>query len=116
LRAFAATGNQGLAAERAGVSRWMEEHFLGEMRRWNNVREACRRAGVTRSSYEAHWRKWPGFRERVREARAFASLWLAAQREREGERPLEPPDLPGLEAIPTIAERIRLLRRHLRRR
>jgi hypothetical protein len=182
LRAFAATGNHGLAAEQAGVSRstiyklrraepafdarwraakaqsgerlralgsnrpppgwrsrggadlaatrggkvirspassrWTprsEERFLGKLRQCNNIRLACDWAGMTVSSYEAHWRRWPDFRRRVAEARAFASLWLEARSEAEGDRPFDFEVTPELEAGPTIAERIRLARRHLRR-
>ena len=179
LRAFAATGNQALAAEQAGISKktvhnlrkadaafdsawraakaesagrlgaagsnrpprgwerrgatmlvvrrpgkrppqvarsagnsvwtpWMEDRFLGRLRRSNNARLACREAGVTASSYEAHWRRWPDFRRRVREARAFARLWLEAIPERPFELDLEAADAI---APPSVAEALRLVRR-----
>jgi len=182
LRAFAATGNQGLAAEQAGVSRstirnrrkadpgfdgrwraaradsagrlagagsnrpppgwerrggaalavtragklvrspsasrWTpgtEARFLGKLRQCNNLKLACGRAGMTISSYEAHWRRWPDFRRRVREARAFASLWLEAKCEAERARPFDYGDPDELGASPlSIAELIRMVRRHKR--
>jgi hypothetical protein len=181
LRAFAATGNQTLAAEQAGISkktihnlrradpgfdarwrsakaasaealagagnrppgpwrgrggvdlvvqragkrppqvvrslraRWTpraEARFLGRLRLSNNARLACREAGMTLSSYEAHWRRWPDFRRRVSEARAFASLRLEAWAEAERERPWRP-DGEAIEAVPvpTIAEAIAVVRR-----
>ena len=92
-----------------------EGRFLGKLRQCNNARLACKLAGMTLSSYEAHWRRWPDFRRRVAEARAFANLWLQARGEAEGDRPFDLEVPPELEAVPTIAERIRLARRHLRR-
>src|SRR5688500_11572223 len=99
-------------------ARWTpraEGRFLGLLRQCANIRLACAWAGMTLSSYEAHWRRWPDFRRRVGEARAFARLRLQARREAEGERPFDFEVPPELEAEPTIAERIRLARRHLRR-
>jgi hypothetical protein len=90
-----------------------EDRFLGELRRCNNIRLACQRSRMTVSSYEAHWRRWPDFRRRVAEARAFAALWLES-------RPKPDLDLAALAAAadaltpPTIAEAIRLARRHRR--
>ena len=181
LRAFARTGNQGLAAEQAGVSRstvynlrradpgfdgrwrsakaasaealagngnrpprgwerrgggeltvcrpgrrpaqvvrslrtqWTpraEARFLGRLRQCNNARLACRESGMTLSSFEAHRRRWPDFRRRVAEARAFARLRLEARMEAERERPLEL-DWEAVEALPMpgIAETIRAVRR-----
>lgn len=92
-----------------------EARFLGKLRQCNNVRLACARARMTVSSYEAHWRRWPDFRRRVREARTFAGLWLRARSEALREGPFEFEVSPELEAGPSIAERIRLARRHLRR-
>ncbi|HEX8239866.1 MAG TPA: hypothetical protein VF574_09025 [Allosphingosinicella sp.] len=182
LRAFAATGNQGLAAEEAGVSRstilnrrradpafgarwrsakaqseerlgtqagnrpppgwrsrggadlaatrggkvirspassrWTpraEDRFLGFLRRCANSRLACAWAGMTLSSYEAHWRRWPDFRRRVAEAKAFGRLWVEARSGAGREGPFEFEVPPELEAETTIAERIRLARRHRRR-
>jgi hypothetical protein len=70
---------------------------------------------MTLSSYEAHWRRWPDFRRRVGEARAFAGQWLRARSEAEKEGPFDFEVSPELEAEASIAERIRLARRHLRR-
>lgn len=185
LRAFAATGNQTLAAEQAGVSRstvrnlrradagfdarwrsaqsesarrlgeggsnrpprgwerrgaaalvvqrarkrppqvvrslrtrWTprsEDRFLGQLRRCNNLRLACDWAGMTLSSYEAHWRRWPDFRRRVSEARAFGSERIEAEIEARAEGPFDLPE--GLDDLPdfppglTIADLINLARR-----
>lgn len=185
LRAFAATGNQGLAAEQAGVSRstiynlrkadsgfdgrwraakaasaeglagggcnqppkawkqrggvdlvvqrtakrpprvvrslravWTprrEARFLGKLRQCNNARLACAWAGMTISSYEAHWRRWPDFRRRVAEARAFAGWYLEAALEAERERGVDLGDLGEVEAAPLpIDALIRMVRRHWR--
>jgi hypothetical protein len=98
-----------------GSWRWTpraEERFLGQLRQCNNLRLACKWAGMTVSSYEAHWRRWPGFRRRVSEARDLASLRLEAELEAERERPWEP-DWEAVEALPQpgIAETIRVVRR-----
>ena len=88
-----------------------EGRFLGKLRQCNNVRLACAWAGMTISSYEAHWRRWPDFRRRVSEARVFAGQWLSVRAERE--RPFDFGDLPEVEAPPlSIAELIRMVRRH----
>lgn len=92
-----------------------EARFLGRLRQCNNIRLACAWAGMTLSSYEAHWRRWPDFRRRVGEARAFARQWLASRSEAAKERPFDFEVSPQLEAGASIAERIRLARRHLRR-
>jgi hypothetical protein len=89
-----------------------EDRFLGQLRLCNNIRLACARAGMTLSSYEAHWRRWPDFRRRVREARASAALWLDSRSEAGLEAAYDFGVSPELEAGPTIAERIRLARRH----
>lgn len=49
-------------------TRRAEARFLGRLRQSNNVRLACREAGMTLSSCERHWRKWPDFRRRVAKA------------------------------------------------
>lgn len=95
-----------------------EDRFLGRLRTCNNVRLACRDAGMTVSSYEAHRRRWPDFRRRIEAARAFAGRRLAAAAEARRE---SPPDLrdafEAADRIPdfppgaTIAERINLARR-----
>jgi hypothetical protein len=89
-----------------------EGRFLGELRQCNNIRLACVRARMTLSSCEAHMRRWPDFRRRVGEARAFASLWLDSR----SEAPFQPEVSEALEAEVTVAERIRLARRHKGRR
>ncbi len=89
-----------------------EDRFLGQLRQCNNLRLACERAGVTLSSYEAHWRRWPDFRRRVSEARAFAGAYLRARYEAELAGPFEFEDRPDLERGPSIADRINLARRH----
>jgi hypothetical protein len=89
-----------------------EGRFLGMLRQCNNLRLACQWAGMTLSSYEAHWRRWPDFRRRVSEARAFAGAYLDARREAERARPYEFDDRPELEWEPSIADRINLARRH----
>ena len=118
-------GGAELAATRGGKvirspasSRWTpraEGRFLGLLRQCANARLACERAGMTLSSYEAHWRRWPDFRRRVAEARAFGRLWLQARSDLERGGPFGVDVPPELEAEATIAERIRLARRHLRR-
>lgn len=92
-----------------------EARFLGRLRQTNNARLACKEAGMTLSSYEAHWRRWPDFRRRVSEARAFARIRLDAALEAERERTWEP-DWEAIEALPMpgIAETIRLVQRHRR--
>jgi hypothetical protein len=100
-------------------ARWTaraEARFLGELRRCNNLRLACDRAGMTLSSYEAHWRRWPDFRRRVREARAFGRLWVEAASEAERARPIDfvDPDALGMPPL-SIAGLIRMVRRHRRR-
>lgn len=117
-------GGADLAATRGGkvirspARRWTpraEERFLGFLRRCANARLACAWAGMTLSSYEAHKRRWPDFRRRVAEARAFAHLWLQSRSDLERDGPFDFEVPPELEAVPTIAERIRLARRHRRR-
>lgn len=119
-------GGADLAATRGGKvirspasSRWTpraEDRLLGLLRRCANARLACVRAGMTLSSYEAHWRRWPDFRRRVAEARAFARLWLQSRSDSQRDGPFDFEESPELEAAATIAERIRLARRHRRRR
>jgi len=77
-----------------------------------HIRLACAWAGIRLSSYEAHWRRWPDFRRRVAEAKAFASLRLEAGREAWAEEPVV--DWEAVEALtpPTIAESLRTARRH----
>jgi hypothetical protein len=188
LRAFAQSGNQTLAAEQAGVSRWTirnlrradagfdaqwrgakaasaerlggggcnrpppewkqrggvdlvvqrtakrppqvvrapgrwrwtpraEGRFLGMLRQCNNLRLACQWAGMTVSSYEAHWRRWPDFRRRVSEARAFAGLSLRARSEARQDGPFEfTAAADAIAPLPTIAEILRLAIRHRRDR
>lgn len=89
-----------------------EARFLGKLRQCNNIKLACNRAGMTISSYEAHWRRWPDFRRRVSEARAFAGLYLDAASEAGREGPFDLQVSTEPEAGPSIAERIRLARRH----
>jgi len=114
-----------LAVTRAGKvvrapseSRWTpraEARFLGKLRQCNNLKLACEQAGMTVSSYERHWRRWPDFRRRVREARAFASLWLGAALEAERGRPFDFGDPDALDTPPlSIDELIRMVRRHKR--
>lgn len=62
-----------------GASRWTpraEGRFLGQVRLCNNIGAACTATGMTIASYEAHARRWPEFRRRVREARERGSLLL----------------------------------------
>ncbi|HEX8621708.1 MAG TPA: hypothetical protein VF718_07020 [Allosphingosinicella sp.] len=123
------SGGAELAVQRAGrrVSRvvrrpgasWTpraEERFLGKLRQCGNARLACREAGMTLSSYEAHWRRWPDFRRRVEAARAFARLRIKAMVEAQREAPWEP-DWDAIDALPRpgIAEAIRIVRRARRR-
>jgi hypothetical protein len=89
-----------------------EGRFLGMLRQCNNLRLACQWAGLTLSSYEAHWRRWPDFRRRVSEARAFAGAYLDALCEAERGRSLDFEDWPEPGPEPSIARRIRLARRH----
>jgi hypothetical protein len=123
--AWTRSGGVELVVQRAGKrprqlirslrARWTpraEERFLGELRRCNNARLACYRAGMTVSSFEAHWRRWPGFRRRVAEARAFASLRIASRIEAGSNGPMEIPHLPEKEEAVSIADRIHLARRH----
>jgi hypothetical protein len=79
-----------------------EGRFLGKLRQCNNVRLACAKAGMTLSSYEAHWRRWPDFRRRVSEARAFAGPYLEAALEAERERGFDFGDPDELEAPPAV--------------
>jgi len=92
-----------------------EERFLGKLRQCNNIGLACTWAEMTVSSYEAHRRRWPDFRRRVREARAFASARLGAILEARAEGPFELPELSGdvPDFLPgmTIADKINLARR-----
>ncbi len=60
-------------------------------------------------------RRWPDFRRRVAEARAFARLWLQARSDKERDGPFDFDLSKELEAVATIAERLRLARRHRRR-
>jgi hypothetical protein len=109
------TGKRAPQVVRSLRARWTsrtEGRFLGALRRCANARLACKVAGMTLSSYEAHWRRWPDFRRRVSEARAFAGLWLEARIELDSERPWEP-DWEAVEALPqpSIADTIRVVRR-----
>ncbi len=92
-----------------------EARFLGMLRQCNNLKLACHRAGMTVSSYEAHWRRWPDFRRRVREARAFAAAWIGAASAAKRARPFHfgNPDETGAPP-PSIDEAIRMVRRHRR--
>lgn len=95
-----------------------EARFLGALGRSGNLEMACDEARMTLSSYEAHHRRWPDFRRRVREARAFASERLEAAVEADAERPLDLDlDLDSVEEIapPSIAEALAIVRRHRRR-
>ncbi|MGA9580810.1 MAG: hypothetical protein WBR13_02440 [Allosphingosinicella sp.] len=118
-------GGVDLAVQRAGKRapqvvrslrlRWTpraEARFLGELRRCNNIRLACARAGMTVSSYEAHWRRWPDFRRRVREARAFAALWVSSRSAAAPEEAFDSALADSVEAEASIAERINYARRH----
>lgn len=101
-----------------GRWRWTpraEGRFLGALRRCNNIRLACDWAGMTLSSYEAHWRRWPDFRRRVSEARAFAGSYLEAKCEAERARPFDfgDPDEAGTPPL-SIDALIRMVRRHRR--
>lgn len=89
-----------------------EDRFLGKLRQCNSLRLACCRAGMTLSSFEAHWRRWPDFRRRVAEARAFASLWLRSRIEAGRTEAFEFDVSQELEAGVSIAQRINLARRH----
>jgi hypothetical protein len=89
-----------------------EARFLGELRQCNNIRLACERAGMTLSSFEAHRRRWPDFRRRVGEARAFAGAYLEARGEAQRARLPDFEDWPEPDCEPSIAARIRLARRH----
>jgi hypothetical protein len=92
-----------------------EDRFLGRLRQCNSLRLACERAGVTLSSYEAHWRRWPDFRRRVREARAFASQWLEAAIEARRGEPFDFGDPDSLDTPPlSIEELIRMVHRYRR--
>jgi hypothetical protein len=87
-------------------ARWTpraEGRFLGKLRQCNNIRLACDWSGMTLSSCEAHMRRWPDFRRRVREARAFARLWLEAR----GEPALDFTAAADALPPPTIAEALR---------
>jgi len=106
---------QVVRSHRAQWTARAEARFLGELRRCNNLRLACYRAGMTSSSYEAHWRRWPDFRRRVREARAFAGLWLEAASEATQAGPFDFGDPDALGMPLSIAELIRMVRRHRRR-
>lgn len=103
-------------SSRARWTAWTEARFLGLLRQCNNARLACRRAGMTLSSYDAHLRRWPDFRRRVAEARASAGLQLEGLIEAESERRFEP-DWEAIEALPVlgIGEAIRLAARNRRR-
>jgi hypothetical protein len=89
-----------------------EGRFLGMLRQCNNLGLACQWAGMTLSSFEAHRRRWPDFRRRVGEARAFAGAYLDARREAERARPFDFDDLPEPDPEPSIADRIHIARRH----
>lgn len=91
-----------------------EERFLGKLRQCNNLRLACEWAGMTLSSFEAHWRRWPDFRRRVAEARAFAGLWLDSRREAESGEAFELDVTAEMEERVSIADRINLAVRHKR--
>lgn len=90
----------------------VEERFLGRLRQSGNARLACREAGMTLSSYEKHWKRWPDFRKRVEAARAFARLRIEPMAEAERRRPWQP-DWDAIEALPkpSIAEMIRVVER-----
>jgi hypothetical protein len=122
-------GGRDLAVRRAGrrpgqvvrtfEGQWTprtEARFLGALSRTNNLEMACDQAGMTLSSYEAHHRRWPDFRRRVREARAFASERLEAALRAEAERPFEF-DFDAADRLPpsSIAEALAMVRRHRRR-
>jgi hypothetical protein len=112
-------GSQRVQIVRASEGQWTpraEARFLGALTRTNNLEMACDQAGMTLSSYEAHSRRWPDFRRRVREARAFASERLEAALEADSALPLDldfeaVDDLP----LPGIAEALAIVRRHRRR-
>jgi hypothetical protein len=93
-----------------------EERFLGKLRQCNNLGLACALADMTLSSYEAHWRRWPGFRSRVSEARAFAGAYLDSHFGAGRALPADFEDLPEPDSEPCIADRINLARRHKGRR
>ncbi|HEX8225307.1 MAG TPA: hypothetical protein VF605_15950 [Allosphingosinicella sp.] len=124
-RGWERSGGAELAVQRAGRrpprvvrslgASWTpraEARFLGLLRQSNNARLACREAGMTLSSYEAHWRRWPDFRRRVESARAFARFRIEAMVETERERPWES-DWAAIEALPQpgIAEALRVVER-----
>jgi hypothetical protein len=114
------TGRRAPQVVRSLRARWTprtEARFLGRLRLCNNAPLACKWAGLTLSSYEAHWRRWPDFRRRVAEARAFARLRIEAALEAERERPFEL-DREAVEALPEpgIAETIAMVRRNRRGR
>lgn len=105
--AVSRAGRRPAQVTRSPGMRWtprVEGRFLGELKQCNNIRLDCDRAGMTLSSYEAHARRWPDFRRRVREARSFASLWLAGQ----SKEPFQLDVPEALESQATVAERIRL--------
>lgn len=123
------SGGRDLAVRRAGrrpaqvvrtfEGQWTpraEARFLGALSRSGNLEMACDEARMMLSSYEAHSRRWPDFRQRVREARAFASDRLEAAVEADAARPLEI-DFDAVEELPppSIAEALAMARRHRRR-
>jgi hypothetical protein len=97
-----------------GGWRWTpraEARFLGWVRQFNNVRLACRFAGMTLSSFEAHWRRWPDFRRRVEEARGFARIRIDAAVKADRKRPLGDVDPEAIPPGMSINEMINQARR-----
>jgi hypothetical protein len=109
----------GKAVRSAGPWQWTpraEARFLGALRLCGNQGIACDRVGMTESSLEAHLRRWPDFRRRVGEARAFAGLLIEAEREAAWDAPIDAPELLEPEPARTIDEIIRHVARHISRR
>lgn len=100
----------------AGPWQWTpraEARFLGLLPATRNLRLAAAQAGMGRASLEAHLRRWPDFRRRVRKALAIGRIRLGAALAAEARWPLDLFDLPEPAGPPpTIAETIRLVRRH----
>ena len=123
-RALALFGRRGrvqlVRSERLVWTAETEARFLAAFERCCNVKLACQRAGITVSSYERHQRRWPGFRLRMRRARALGSERLAAALAAERAAELKPERveqwlfaLPGPEEEPrTIKEVIDMVERH----
>jgi hypothetical protein len=104
-----------------GRWRWTpraEARFLGVLPATCNLRLASRQAGMTVSSLEAHLRRWPDFRRRVKAALAIGRVRLEArlemEREAARERGYDFGDPEEVKIDMTVAEMIRMVRRRRR--